>query len=201
MVRRDDPLPLVRARRRRDGLAVRHDGPAVVRPGAARRDGRSHSRRAQFRRQRQQDARHGSATRRRLRDVDLHRRLGHRRPVFRHAGGPHRPRENDDDDGPDVLALHGTELLFAQHVGFRFLPLSYGAGRRGRVCRRRGPGGRSHAQLGAAPIAGTLAGSFRHRERECRLHLSRLGRCPGTRVAAAGWGGTPYLVRPGGSCS
>ncbi len=133
-------------------------------------------------------ARQEPAAGRRLRDVDLHCRLGRGRPVFRHAGGPHRPRENDDDHGPDLLAVHGTELLVARRLGFCFLPLSHGAGSRWRVCRRRGARGRSHAQHGAASSAGAPAGSLRHRKCECRLHLSRFGDCPGARVAATSYG-------------
>ena len=151
MVARAYGLPLVRAERCQHGLDVRHDGAAVVQPGAqaghqgtAGRGGK------------QRDHRSTGG----VGDVDLHDRVGHRRRVFRRAGGSHRARQDDDDNDSELHRVHRVERAVEQRVDLQRVPLSVRA-RGGRAVRGgRGPGGGSGAARARAVRSGLRAGDF-----------------------------------------
>ena len=141
-------------------LAVRHDGPAALQPGAAAGDQRTAGRA----RDRPGDGRRLC----RLRHHDLHDRLGVGRRLLRHSRRPHRAGEDDDADHPLLLALHRPERAVEERLGLLGLPLPDRA-RRGRTVRgRRGAGGRDDAGSRAALRSRVAAGALGGREHDWR---------------------------------
>ena len=160
------PLPLVRLRRRRAGLAGRLHGPAAVQPRprlrrhrADRQDAtpRSSSRTPPSARRPTADQVVGQ-----LLHVDLPDRLGDRRHLLRHPRRPLGPRQDHARDDPALLVLHRAQRPVRRRVGLRLLPLPDRPGRRRRVRRRRRPAGRDDARQGPAVHARPAAVVLRH---------------------------------------
>ena len=157
LVSRAQPRPLVRADRRLARLAVRHDGPAAVQPGAAPGDRRA-----------ARAGRDAGDDRRvlRLRHDDLHHRLGHRRRVLRDPRRPDRPRQDDGLHDPALLAVHRAERVLGRGLGLLLLPVPDRPGRRRAVRGRRGAGGRVAAGPGPAVCARLAAGVLGRRQHD-----------------------------------